>query len=206
MVTAKAPKPPASSDLARAPVAASLDRRSFLKLSATAALAVSAASTVTMSGCSPTDRALIGDYEPLALTAREFAVLSAYCACVVPSTAGAPTAAETAIARRIDKELTFHEDSALLDDVKGALFLIEHLTFASGYFGRFSRLPAAAQEAYLAAMSRSDLSFKRDPVNGLRFMTLFFYYTDERTWSQIGYGGPPAKRKLPEATNVVEKA
>ena len=189
----------------RAPVTI-LDRRGFLKLSATAALAVSTASALTMSGCSRADHELIGDYRPLALTPREFAILGAYCARMVPAKAGTPTAAETAIARRIDKELTFHDGSTLVDDVRNALFLIEHLTFASGYLRRFTRLAATAQDAYLTAMARSDLSFKRDPVNGLRFIALFFYYTDERTWPQIGYAGPPAARKLPESHNIVQTA
>jgi hypothetical protein len=182
------------------------DRRGFLKLSTTAALAISAASTLTMSGCSSADDALIGTYQPLALTPKEFAILSAYCACMVPAKSGTPTPAEAAIAKRIDKELTFHDGSTLLDDIKAALFLIEHLTLASGYWRRFTRLAPAAQATYLAAMSRSDIGIKRDPVNGLRFMALFFYYTDERTWPQIGYTGPMITRKLPEAHNAVETA
>ena len=187
-------------------VAGAIDRRGFLKLSASAALALSAASALTMSGCSPADRELIGNYQPLALTPHEFATLTAYCARMVPVKAGTPTAADTALARRIDKELTFHEGTTLHGDVKHSLVLIEYLTFAGGYFGRFTRLSPIKQDTYLMAMARSELSLKRDPVNGLRFLALFFYYTDERTWPSIGYAGPPAARKLPESHNTVETA
>ncbi|MBI4517912.1 MAG: hypothetical protein HY699_19065 [Deltaproteobacteria bacterium] len=183
-----------------------IDRRGFLRLSAATTLALSTAGAIAMSGCSAAELELLADYRPMALTLREFAILSAFCATAVSAKPGTPTAADTAIAKRVDKELTFHPDSAVLADVKNALLLIEYLPLASGYWRRFSRLAPAARETFLVAMSRSDISIRRDPVNGLRFMAQFFHYTDERTWRQIGYAGPTMDRKLPEAHNLVESA
>jgi hypothetical protein len=44
----------------------------------------------------------------------------------------------------------------------------------------------------------------RRHVSGLRFLCVFLYYTDDRTWPSIGYGGPMVERKIPEAANALE--
>jgi hypothetical protein len=182
---------------------ADMSRRGFLKAGAAMTTALIGAGAVA--GClgeqSAHDR--LAEDAPEVISPRELAVLSAVADRVITPVEGGPTARDARTARRIDRELVFC-DGLLTADVRAAISLIEYSPFLDFQFGRFSRLAPAAQDAFLEACAASSWKLRRNAYNGLRFLCLFFYYSDERTWRSIGYGGPMVERKLPEASNARE--
>lgn len=177
-----------------------LSRRGFLRAGAITSAAL--ASATMLAGCLRDERSAL-DEEPEILTRGELATLTALADRVIAAADGAPTAREARTARRIDRELTFNEGT-LVGDVRAALGLIEYGTVLDLHLKPFTRLDAAAQDAYLRNCAESSWTLRRNAFGGLRFLCLFFYYTDDRTWRSIGYAGPMVERKLPEAANARE--
>ena len=128
------------------------------------------------------------------LSALEFRTLELMAAAVIGAPAGALGTHDTRTAERIELELTRNQ-GALLSDVQIALKLVEYLPLLWGFGARFSRLDDAARLGMLQRMNDSDNDLVRSAFKGLRFFCLLFYYTDERAWKRMGYGGPwmPAK-------------
>jgi len=116
---------------------------------------------------------------------------------------GVPTTEETRTTARIDRELMIH-GGKLLQDLKDSLLVVEHGTFLEGYGERFSRLNAAQQSSFLQSCRNSSLDLRRQVYSGLRFLTMFFYYSDDRSWPLLGYQGPWQAIKFYEGGNRIE--
>jgi hypothetical protein len=83
-------------------------RRGFLVGSAATLGALGAGAALMMRGDPEQYKEIVkGLPEPLVLSIKELAVLTALCDRMLPSESGFPSAKELAIASRIDKELTF---------------------------------------------------------------------------------------------------
>ena len=179
---------------------AGLSRRGFLRAGVltTGALAFGG----TIASCLRDTHGIEGE-EPEVLSRGELATLAAVADRVIVARDGTPTAREARTARRIDRELTFNEGQ-LVGDVRAALAMIEYGPYLDLHLRPFTRLDPAAQDAYLQACADSSWTLRRNAFSGLRFLCLFFYYTDDRTWRSIGYGGTMVDRKLPEAANARE--
>jgi len=179
---------------------AGLSRRGFLRAGVltTGALAFGG----TIASCLRDTHGIEGE-EPEVLSRGELATLAAVADRVIVARDGTPTAREARTARRIDRELTFNEGQ-LVGDVRAALAMIEYGSYLDLHLRPFTRLDPAAQDAYLQACAESSWTLRRNAFSGLRFLCLFFYYTDDRTWRSIGYGGTMVDRKLPEAANARE--
>ncbi|MBI3769573.1 MAG: gluconate 2-dehydrogenase subunit 3 family protein [Deltaproteobacteria bacterium] len=180
-----------------------LSRRGFLQ----AGLLTSGAllGAAVLAGCvrSIPDTEPPGDAYPDVLSRRELAILAALADRVITPAAGTPTARDARVARRIDRELAFN-DGSLAGDVRAALTLIEYGPFLDFHLRPFTRLSPAEQDTFLHTCAESGWTLRRNAFGGLRFLCLFFYYTDDRTWRSIGYGGTMVDRKLPEAANARE--
>lgn len=179
-------------------------RRGFLIGSASALGALGAGAALVMRGDPAAYRALIREPDgsepvPQVLSVKGLAVLTAVCDRLAPATPGFPTAKELGIARRIDRELVFLRGK-LTDDVKGALLVFEHGGLAHGSASRFCALDDAARDERLAAMW-AGAGLERQCVAGLRVLTSFFYYADERVWPRINYAGPLVGRRTPPAAD-----
>ena len=177
-----------------------LSRRGFLRAGAITSAALVCGGTIA--GCLRDERSVV-DEHPEVLSRGELATLAAVADRVIATVEGTPTAREARTARRIDRELTFNQGT-LVGDVRAALALIEYGPFLDLHLRPFTRLDAEAQDAYLRASSESSWALRRNAFSGLRFLCLFFYYSDDRTWPSIGYGGTMVDRKLPEAANARE--
>jgi hypothetical protein len=183
-------------------MAPTFTRRGFLRAGALATTALIGAGA--FAGCTSFRRDEHADGEqPDVLSRRELAILAALADRVIVAADGAPTAREARTARRIDRELAFN-DGTLVADVRAALTMIEYGPLLDLHPHRFTGLDPAAQDAYLQACADSGWTLRRNAFGGLRFLCLFFYYTDDRTWRAVGYGGPMVDRKLPEAANARE--
>ncbi len=181
-----------------------LSRRGFLGASAVGAAAlVAAGGWFWWDGGEATYRAMIGGAVPAVLSVKELAILSALAETVIAVAPGAPTTGEAATARRIDRELVFHKDSKLVSDVKASLALLEHLPVLDFLGTRFTALGTTDKARFLRNCETSSWSARAQAFSGLKFLILFFYYADSRTWRSVGYGGPQVAEKFFEGGNTI---
>ena len=178
-----------------------ISRRGFLRAGIVTTAALASAGSVV--GCLRAAPENAGDEHPEVLSRKDLGILAAFADRVVTAADGTPSAREARVARRIDRELAFN-DGTLAGDVRAALTMIEYGPFLDFRLRPFTRLGAAEQDAFLEGCARSTWRLRRNAFSGLRFLCLFFYYSDDRTWRSIGYGGPMVGRKLPEAANARE--
>jgi hypothetical protein len=179
---------------------AGLSRRGFLRAGVLTTGALTFGGTIA--SCLRDTHGVEGE-EPEVLSRGELATLAAVADRVIVAREGTPTARDARTARRIDRELTFNEGQ-LVGDVRAALAMIEYGPYVDLHLRPFTRLDPTAQDAYLQSCAESSWTLRRNAFSGLRFLCLFFYYTDDRTWHSIGYGGTMVDRKLPEAANARE--
>ncbi len=133
-----------------------------------------------------------GEYRPGVLAEREFAVLRAVARRMVPREGAHPGADELGVPARIDRELGFHPPP-LGEELGLALRLVEWWPLPT-CFARFTRLSAPEQDAQLSGLAGSSLALPRSAFQGVKFLVMFFYYSQEAAWSAIGYGGPFVER------------
>jgi hypothetical protein len=174
-----------------------VDRRGFLGLSALGSGMFALGSGALLSGCDGHYQALLpGSAKAQVLTPKELAVLTVLSTRLLAAPEGWPTALQTDVAGRIDRELRFHH-AALVEDFKAALLLVEYGTFFHGSFSRFTRQDAGTQDAYLQALVTSSRQLERQAMASLRMLIVFFHYTDAQTWPHIGYQGPLVEKASP---------
>lgn len=140
--------------------------------------------------------ALVDGAQPRTLSVKELGVLTVFCRHVCPA------GAQTRVAARIDKELTFHT-AQLVRDLRSALLLLEHGGVLHLSTTRFTRLRDAEQQAALERMASDGNALERQVIANLKLLALFFHYCDERTWSGIHYEGPLLPRSAPAADSRV---
>jgi len=174
-----------------------MSRRGFLVRSAWVTVALGAGGLACgREGASYAALVPEGD-APAQLAPREYAVLRAVSDRLVPAAAGQPGALALGVPARIDRELAFH-GPRLREDMTAALQLVEWWPLVT-HGSRFTRLAPAAQDAVLEAMAASRLAARRTALQGIKFVTVFFTYAQEPTWSAIGYDGPWVPRNRPAA-------
>lgn len=175
---------------------APISRRGFLQLGLAGGAGAAALTLLQSLGPLPGRyEALMGQEQPLVLNRKELAVLSLFVADVIGARASELSPEQTRSAARVDLELSKH-GGRMLADTKAALAVLEHGPLVRGWLSRYSGLDASRRATYLASLQGSPRSILRQTYSGLRFFALFFYYSDERSWPRIGYGGPwvPEKR------------
>jgi hypothetical protein len=118
-------------------------------------------------------------------------VLAAVCERIVDTgEPGAPTARDAGAVARIET-LCAGLDPALSGPLPLLLRAVEWGPFLfDRRFGRFTRLPAADQDASLRGWMTSRLALRRLGFEALRNLAFLGYYASERTWPWIGYAGP----------------
>lgn len=174
-----------------------ISRRGFLARSAGLAVALGAAS-LACGRDDARDAARVPEGQaPSQLGLREYAVLCAVADRIVPAAAGQPGAIALGVPARIDAELAFH-GPRLRDDMAAALQLVEWWPIVT-QGGRFTRLAPQAQDVVLASLAASRFAACRTALQGIKFVTVFFTYAQEPTWSAIGYDGPWVPRNRPAA-------
>jgi hypothetical protein len=116
---------------------------------------------------------------------------------VLPADGQNPGADELGVPARIDRELSFHSER-LQSDMRDALLLVDWSPLLTR-LRRFTHLSDAARDAELRAMMTSGLAWRRSAFQGLKFLVVFFHYTQDASWPAIGYDGPWVKRLPPAA-------
>ncbi|UYV16575.1 hypothetical protein [Porphyrobacter sp. ULC335] len=180
-----------------------LSRRSFLGVGGAAVAASLVAGYVTLGGDDAEYRALGGGFEPVVLDIAEFGILSAVAAAMIAPLPGGPSVVQTMTAARIDRELSLHHDNTLAADIKASLTLLEYLPLTQGFGARFSALGTGDQLKFLKQCAAGGPGVVRAAYAGIRFLVVFFYFTDDRTWPGLGYAGPQMPEKLFEGGNRI---
>ncbi|VAW01594.1 hypothetical protein MNBD_ALPHA04-2430, partial [hydrothermal vent metagenome] len=83
----------------------------------------------------------------------------------------------------------------LQSDMQASLGYLEVLPGLKGNLRPFSSLPGKEQSALLREMSMTP-GTDRSIYIALKFFAGLFYFTDDRSWEAIGYGGPAIPEKL----------
>jgi hypothetical protein len=166
-------------------------RRKFLRETLFGALTLSAAKLI------PFDIAradIASEIRPLLkfFSPNEFLIMQAVAERIVgtPRRNG-PTAREVNIALRADQFLidadpeTQEQLHQLLTVFNGALF-----TFLFDFrFSSFVNMSPEDQDSYLESWMTSSIEFRRTAFQALKRVSLSMFYTEGRSWNEIGYDG-----------------
>jgi hypothetical protein len=172
-----------------------LGRRRFVRLGVGLALLFggSAVAVVRTRGYAvPAGTTLAG------LTAWQYVVVQSAARRIVapdrPGDAGIPSADDTGVASFIDAWVA-RMNADVRRDLGRFLGYLEHLApVAVGMSSRFTRLPAADQDAVLAGVESSSSDLLRAGFDGLKSLVMMGYYRDPRTWRILAYDGPRVAR------------
>ena len=178
-------------------VIASLQRRDFIRLSATATLVA----TVGCAAANQLDlrrRSGTVSGAPIALSERRYFVLCSLIEAMYPAGQKQPAGLEIGVAQRIDRELHFL-DAHTLSQVELALDVLEYGGIFAGHIGRFSHLKAPRRLDVLQNMFKHRWTSYRQVVTALTQLVKGMYYADRRSWAGIGYDGPFMPALVPES-------
>jgi hypothetical protein len=128
-----------------------------------------------------------------ALSQREYTVVDAIARRMIPDAPGLPSVADVGVAERVDG-IAARMDPSALTELKQLLGLFENglvgLLF-TGQAGSFTTLSAPAQDEVLADWEQSRLTLRRTGFSALRGLVMAAFYSSPKTWSAVGYPGPP---------------
>jgi len=139
---------------------------------------------------------------PEFLTLRQLGVLTVAAATIIERAAGAPSADDAYVARRIDREMVF-ANRRLGEDVRASLDYLEVAPLLKLMPTKFTTLGAPDRAHLLGALQTSNSAMERSIFSGVRFLCMFMYYADDRTWRSVGYAGPFVPEKLFPAGNRI---
>jgi hypothetical protein len=147
--------------------------------------------------------ALPADTIAIALSEKELAVARALAAALVPDELA------RAVPQRLDEEV-WAAATHIQEDLKGALFVLEHGPLLVGFHSRLTHLDVEERRACLRAMLTSDRPVLVQAAVALKQMIQLFAYAQPEAWAAIGYEGPRVARVPPESARayaaLVERA
>lgn len=133
--------------------------------------------------------ALLGPTDvPIALSAKELAVVRAIVDAFFPAEGGFPAGVDLGVHQRVDEEL-WAASEGTRDPLKSGLSLIEHLPPVYGHLHRFTALTREARVEVYGAMLVSSSDAVRQVAFAFKQMTQLFYYGHEKVWPSIHYDG-----------------
>lgn len=138
---------------------------------------------------------------PLALSIKEFVVVTAIVDALYPQSGGFPAGVEVGVPGRVD-ELVWAQPAHVREDLKAALQLIEHAPPLVGSLGRFSRLDVDERGTVLRRLLQRGPAVVVQAAVGLQQMASIAYFADERVWSATGYDGPWQQEPKPPASHA----
>ncbi|MCB9678303.1 MAG: hypothetical protein H6737_24590 [Alphaproteobacteria bacterium] len=140
------------------------------------------------------------DDVPVALSAKEMAVVRAIVECLFPAEGAFPSGLDLGVHQRIDEEI-WSSPAHVRSDLKAAIQLLEHVPPVYGYFGRLSSLPVEARLACFLDLLEAGLDPVARAAQALKQLSHLFYYAADASWAAIGYDGPWVKTPSPSATS-----
>ena len=137
----------------------------------------------------------------LVLGKREYAVLEALARRIVTPQPGFPSPDEVQVALTCDRVLAMADETTQVE-VRQLLELFDNALAGFILGGRitpFTRLPPDEQDRVLHEWLTSRLSIRRTGYVALRTLVTSAYYGNPKTWSAVGYNGPPRAFHDPNA-------
>lgn len=138
---------------------------------------------------------------PIALSAKEFAVVRALVDALFPGEDGFPAGLAVGLAQRVDEEIWAANDYTR-GALKDGLQVLEHLPPLYGYPHRFTALSRDARVAIFGKLLASRTNTIRQIAVALKQMTHLFYYANARVWPSIHYDGPFVPTPKPPASAI----
>ena len=176
-----------------------MNRRRFLKLGIGGAVALAAGGGVLRWVAMGYSEQLGPGEIPIALSAKELAIVKAFVATLLPEADGFPGGVALGVHLRIDEE-AWAASAGTRSDLENGLQLFEHATLLHGHRARFTSLDLAAREKYIRDLLGGQPGALQQVAFGLKEMAHLFYYVRPETWTRIGYEGPfVAEAKPPES-------
>ena len=166
-----------------------LSRRRLFEAGAAIAVALGAGVTLRVRGYPAPLRPLVAlsawqyavvQHAARRITARDAAAIAA----------GVPDADQADVAGFADLWIARMNPRTRRDLLRFLVVVEQIAPLGCGYFGRFTRLDAAAQDRVLASIEGSSHGLLRAGFEGLKALVFLGYYRDPRTWSVMGYDGP----------------
>jgi hypothetical protein len=129
----------------------------------------------------------------LALSPREYAVVMAVAARMMPISGDYPPLEKVQVGFNADRILTSVDDTAL-KEMKQLLNLFENAlpNFLFGMrFAPFTQMGPTEQDAVISEWAHSSLAIRRTGYSAVRGLVLAAYFVRPETWAAVGYPGPP---------------
>ncbi len=178
-----------------------LKRRRLLQLGLGGALALAAGGGALRFFAGGYAAQLAPSEVPVALSAKELAVVKAFVEALLPAEDGFPSGVALGVHQRIDEE-AWAASEGTRGDLKNGLQLFEHATISHGFGSRFTALGAAARLAYVDKLLRADPGALQQIAAALKELAYLFYYVCPETWGHIGYDGPLVGAAKPPDSHV----
>lgn len=137
-----------------------------------------------------------GAPDVVALSAKEAVVVGALVDVLFPAVGAFPAGRDLGVVDRVDEEL-FSQSSAVRDDLKAALQLLEHAPPLFGFFHRFSALAVADRDVVFTRLLQRGPDVVVQACAGLKQLCSIAYYAHPSTWAAIGYDGPWQREERP---------
>ena len=132
--------------------------------------------------------------EPLiALSQREYSILAAIADRLCPSSPDAPTASQLGVAEAIDTTVS-RMDPATAKEFRQLLALFENAAFGFIFnqtFQPFTACSPATQDRVIEGWRLSAVAVRRSGYRALAGLCLAAYWANPKSWSLVGYPGPP---------------
>jgi hypothetical protein len=177
----------ASDDLLRALFGERINRRRFLKRTASGVVLLGAGSLLP-AGCSryPKPAAKLRF-----LDSREYAIISVVAERLLGIQGAVGSGADQVdVGANVDG-LVADWDADAQGQLRTMLRVFEHGTYLFDLRRkRFTRLTAAKQDDYLAGWMNSTLGVRRVVFRALKLLVAAGFYSQPRAWTRIGYDGP----------------
>lgn len=132
-----------------------------------------------------------GGRQPSVLSADDYRILDVVADTFIPRGGAFEMGArDIDLATRIDGFLALDKPE-VATGVKGALQYVEHnAPSLAGSEGKFSDLSLAARTEVLQAMAAGGDPLAVQVFAGLKELCMFYFYSDDASWPNIGYDGP----------------
>ncbi len=177
---------------------AQLDRRGFLRSSASGLSLLAAAAALP---------ACTGDVPPLPkLNGDDWLFFDPLSHSVLAAAADAIVYGKHSLNKQLpwpsDTNMLFYLDRMLYDmsaDMQGQIRLLARaIEYGSMIFGltfsRFSNLPIEKRQAILEDWMQSSIGLRRVAGNAVKMLTMAFYWTETATFAHLAYDGPLLER------------
>ncbi|MCC5816739.1 MAG: hypothetical protein JJT78_18460 [Leptospira sp.] len=128
----------------------------------------------------------------LILSPSNIRTLEKFMEAILPDTDSMPNAQQASVARRLDEELYFVDESISADFCDALMFVEWYPLFSDipTSWKKFSNLSLAERKLIIQETCQNKSGIVRSAFSNIRMIGYLMYYGNPTTWSGIGYDGP----------------